>query len=114
MNSLTWSFRRQATHSPGSLGSSIVDPPENPGRGLFDQSGSSMPSARLLRQHRALILDYIPRSKAPIHWCRWGPEQQNKSHYDKSYGFRIFRALELALYHSLGNLPEPESTHDSF
>jgi hypothetical protein len=32
----------------------------------------------------------------------------------KSYGFRTFRVLELALYHSLGRLPEPESTHDFF
>jgi hypothetical protein len=30
----------------------------------------------------------------------------------KSYGFRTYRVLELALYHSLGELPEPESTHD--
>ena len=27
-----------------------------------------------------------------------------------STGFRTFRTLELALYHSLGKLPEPEST----
>ena len=26
----------------------------------------------------------------------------------KSYGFRSFRTLELALYHSHGKLPEPE------
>ena len=32
----------------------------------------------------------------------------------KSYGFRAFRVLELALYHSLGKLPEPESTHEFF
>jgi hypothetical protein len=32
----------------------------------------------------------------------------------KSYGFRTFRCLELALYHSLGKLPEPESTHEFF
>ena len=32
----------------------------------------------------------------------------------KSYGFRTFRVLELALYHSHGKLPEPESTHDFF
>ena len=32
----------------------------------------------------------------------------------KSYGFRTYRALELALYHSLGKLPEPEFTHDFF
>jgi transposase len=32
----------------------------------------------------------------------------------KSYGFRTFRCLELALYHSLGKLPEPESPHEFF
>ena len=28
--------------------------------------------------------------------------------------FRTFRILELALYHSLGKLPEPELTHEFF
>ena len=32
----------------------------------------------------------------------------------KSYGFRTYRVLELALYHSLGKLPEPDSAHDFF
>jgi hypothetical protein len=32
----------------------------------------------------------------------------------KSYGFRTYRVLELALYHSVGKLPEPKSTHDLF
>jgi hypothetical protein len=32
----------------------------------------------------------------------------------KSYGFRTYCVLELALYHSLGKLPEPELTHDFF
>ena len=32
----------------------------------------------------------------------------------KSCGFRTFRVLELALYHSLGKLPEPELTHEFF
>jgi hypothetical protein len=32
----------------------------------------------------------------------------------KSYGFRAYRVLELALYHSLCKLPEPISTHDFF
>ena len=32
----------------------------------------------------------------------------------KSYGFRTYRVLELALYHSLGKLPEPELTLDFF
>ena len=30
----------------------------------------------------------------------------------RSYGFRTFRALEIALYHTLGKLLEPQSTHD--
>ena len=29
----------------------------------------------------------------------------------RSYGFRTFRVTELALYHSLGKLPEPKLTH---
>jgi transposase len=32
----------------------------------------------------------------------------------RSYGFRTFRALELALYYTLGKLPEPESAHEFF
>jgi len=32
----------------------------------------------------------------------------------RSYGFRTFRILQLALYHSLGKLPEPELTHEFF
>ena len=29
----------------------------------------------------------------------------------RSYGFRNYEAMEIALYHTLGRLPEPESTH---
>ena len=29
----------------------------------------------------------------------------------RSYGFRTFRVTKLALYHSLGKLPEPTLTH---
>jgi len=32
----------------------------------------------------------------------------------KSCGFRTYRVPELALYHSLGKLPEPELTHEFF
>jgi hypothetical protein len=32
----------------------------------------------------------------------------------KSYSFHPYRVLELALYHALGKLSEPESTHDFF
>jgi transposase len=32
----------------------------------------------------------------------------------KPYGFRTFRITELALYHSLGKLPEPALTHEFY
>jgi len=41
-------------------------------------------------------------------------EEGFTSRLRKSYGFRTFRILELALYHSLGKLPEPELTHEFF
>ena len=31
----------------------------------------------------------------------------------KAYGFRYFRCREIALYHTLGQLPEPKATTDS-
>lgn len=43
---------------------------------------------------------------------RGGLNNKAKITMRKSYGFRTFRALELAFYHSLAKLPEPESTHD--
>ena len=32
----------------------------------------------------------------------------------KAYGFKTFQTLELALYHNLGALPEPETAHKFF
>jgi len=29
----------------------------------------------------------------------------------KAYGFRSFGCIEIALYHTLGQLPEPDATH---
>ena len=43
-----------------------------------------------------------------------GLNNKTKVTMRKSYGFRTYRVLELALYHSLGKLPEPESTHHFF
>jgi transposase len=43
-----------------------------------------------------------------------GLNNKAKATIRKSYGFRTYRVLELALYHSFGKLPEPVSTHDFF
>jgi len=70
--------------------------------------------ARSLRQHRQLILNYFWAQKQLSSGVVEGLNNKAKLTMRKSYGFRTFRALELALYHSLGKLPEPDSTHDFF
>ena len=70
--------------------------------------------ARSLRNHRELILNYFPAQKLLSSGVVEGLNNKAKVTMRKSYGFRTYRVLELALYHSLGKLPEPESTHDFF
>ena len=64
--------------------------------------------ARLLRQHRELILNYFRAQKLISSGVVEGLNNKDK------VGFRTYRVLELAFYHSLGKLPEPVSTHDFF
>jgi transposase len=70
--------------------------------------------ARSLRQHRELIFNYFRAQKLLSSGVVEGLNNKAKVTIRKSYGFRTFRCLELALYHSLGKLPEPEFTHDFF
>ena len=70
--------------------------------------------ARSLRKHRELILNYFRAQKLLSSGVVEGLNNKAKVTMRKSYGFRTYRILELALYHSLGKLPEPESTHDFF
>ncbi|MCU1233701.1 MAG: transposase, family protein [Candidatus Solibacter sp.] len=70
--------------------------------------------ARSLRQHRELILNYFRAQKLLSSGVVEGLNNRAKVTMRKSYGFRTFRYLELALYHTLGKLPEPESTHEFF
>jgi hypothetical protein len=57
---------------------------------------------------RGLVALDVAESSFPAVWSR------AKVTMRRSYGFRTFRILELALYHSLGKLPEPELTHEFF
>jgi transposase len=70
--------------------------------------------ARSLRVHRELILNYFQAQKLFSSGVVEGLNNKAKVTMRKSYGFRTYRVLELALYHSLGKLPEPELTHDFF
>jgi transposase len=70
--------------------------------------------ARSLRQHRELILNYFRTQKLLSSGVVEGLNNKPNVTMRKSYGFRTCRVLEVALYHSLGKLPEPEDIHEFF
>lgn len=70
--------------------------------------------ARMLRSHRGLLLNYFKAKKAFSSGVVEGLNNKAKVTMRRSYGFRTYRILELALYHSLGKLPEPPVTHEFF
>jgi transposase len=70
--------------------------------------------ARTLRHHRELLLNYFKARKEFSSGVVEGLNNKAKVTMRRSYGFRTFRVLELALYHSLGKLPEPKLTHEFF
>jgi transposase len=67
--------------------------------------------ARMLRSHRELLLNWFRARKTISSGVMEGFNNRLKLTTRKSYGFRTFRAAEIALYHTLGALPEPEWTH---
>jgi transposase len=67
--------------------------------------------ARMLRGHEELILNWF-RAKGEISsGAVEGLNNKIRVVTRRSYGFRTYEAMEIALYHTLGRLPEPESTH---
>ena len=70
--------------------------------------------ARTLRSHRALILNYFRARKQFSSGVVEGLNNKAKLTMRKSYGFRTFHVTEIALYHALGKLPEPDVAHRFF
>jgi len=64
-----------------------------------------------LRQHRALLLNWFAARGEMSTAAVEGMNNKAKLTFRKAYGFRGYRCLEIALYHTLGKLPEPETTH---
>ena len=67
--------------------------------------------ARSLRTHRALLLNWCTARGQISTGAVEGLNNKAKLTTKKAYGFRTYRCLEIALYHTLGHLPEPEVTH---
>jgi transposase len=67
--------------------------------------------ARTLRKHHDLLTNWF-RAKGQISaGIVEGFNNKAKLTTRKAYGFRTLKAAQVALYHSLGDLPEPKITH---
>jgi transposase len=68
--------------------------------------------ARMLRKHEELLLNWFRAKGEVSSGAVEGLNNKIRVVTRRSYGFRTYHAMEIALYHTLGRLPEPESTHD--
>jgi transposase len=68
--------------------------------------------ARSIRKHRPLILNWFKAKKAFSAGIVEGLNYKIKLTLKKAYGFKTLTAAEIALYHTLGKLPEPQLTHE--
>ena len=64
-----------------------------------------------LRSHRELLLNWFEAQGTISSGVVEGLNNKVKLTTRKSYGFRTENAIKLALYHNLGDLPEPKVTH---
>ena len=67
--------------------------------------------AKMLRRHQPLLLNWFRAKGQFSSGVVEGFNTKAKLTSRKSFGFRTYHAAEIALYHTLGALPEPEFTH---
>ena len=68
--------------------------------------------ARMLRSHEALILNWFKAKGEIATGATEGLNNKIRVVTRRAYGFRTYKAMEIALYHNLGKLPEPPITHE--
>ena len=66
---------------------------------------------KTLRRHEDLIMNWFKAKKVYSSGAVEGMNRKINLVTRKSYGFRSFEVLKIALFHTLGHLPEPEVTH---
>ena len=67
--------------------------------------------AKMLRAHRELLLNWFRAKGQVALGAVEGFNNKARVTTKRAYGFRSYDLLELALYQTLGDLPEPEVTH---
>ena len=66
---------------------------------------------KTIRTHQPLIMNWFKAQKAYSSGIVEGMNRNVNLVTRKAFGFRSYEALKTALFHTMGGLPEPESTH---
>ena len=81
-------------------------------RALRSRLEPMMKVARMLRAHEDLLMNWFKAKGEISSGAVEGLNNKIRVVTRRSYGFRTYDAMEIALYHTLGRLPEPEEfTH---
>jgi transposase len=67
--------------------------------------------AKMLRRHKPMILNWFKAKGRLSSGAVEGLNLKAKLTMRKAYGFRTLKCLQIALYHELGKLPEPDFNH---
>jgi len=67
---------------------------------------------KTLRRHETLLINYFKAKKAFSSGAVEGLNRKINLVTRKSYGFRNFDVMKIALFHTMGELPEPQLTHE--
>ncbi len=70
--------------------------------------------AKMLRRHKPLLMNWFKAKGRFSSGIVEGFNNKAKLTTRKAYGFRTYYAVEIALYHTLGALPVPETAHKFF
>ena len=68
--------------------------------------------ARMLRAHEPLLMNWFRARGEISSGTVEGLNNKLRVITRRSYGFRTYDGMKTAMYHTLGRLPEPESTHE--
>jgi len=66
---------------------------------------------KTVRRHETLMMNWFKAKKAYSSGIVEGLNRKVNLVTRKAYGFRSYDVLKIALFHTMGNLPEPEMTH---
>ena len=83
-------------------------------RTMRSKIGPMKDIAKMLRRHQELLLNWFRAKKQFNNGIVEGMNLKWNLTVRKAFGFRTFHALQMASFHQLGDLPEPQLTHEFY